>query len=254
MYIDTHVHLDFEDFIADEKSVVARAAEAGVERMITIGTNLERSWAAVAIADRYPGVWAAVGVHPHDAKDMTEDTVKTLKELAGGTRVVAIGETGLDYFKEYSPRTEQVRCFREQIRMAGELSLPLIIHDRDAHNDTLEVLREENARDIGGVLHCFSGDYAFARECLDLGFYISFTGIVTFPKAMAIQDVVRRMPMDRCLVETDAPFLAPVPHRGKRNEPAYVVDVARKIAEIRGSSLSEIEEWTTRNAQALFGL
>ncbi len=254
MYIDTHAHLDRDDFNSDRERVVSRAREAGVEQIITIGINLPSSGQAVAIAEQCEGVFAAVGIHPHDAKGITQETYDRLKHLAENPRVVAIGETGLDFFKEYSPRKEQEICFRGQIQLARKLRLPLVIHDRDAHERIIEILREERAEDIGGVFHCFSGDDALARQCLDMGFYVSIAGTITFPKATVMRDVVKRIPLDRLLIETDAPFLAPVPHRGKRNEPAYVIHVAQKVAEVKGIPAAEVARCTQKNARALFKL
>ncbi|MDD5450533.1 MAG: TatD family hydrolase [Desulfovibrionales bacterium] len=254
MYIDTHAHLDMYDSASDQAQIVSRAHAARVRQIITIGINLPSSRQAVAIAEQYEGVFAATGIHPHDAKGVTDETYDDLRHLTKNPRVVAIGEIGLDFFKEYSPRREQEICFRQQIQLARELRLPLIIHDRDAHDETIRILREEKAEDMGGVFHCFSGDYTFAGKCLDMGFYISIAGVVTFPKATILQDVVKNVPMDRLLIETDAPFLAPVPYRGKRNEPAYVIHVGQKIAEIKGCSDVEVAQWTRKNAQALFKL
>lgn len=254
MYIDTHAHLDMYDAASDRAQVVSRAYAARVRQIITIGINLPSSRQAVAIAEQYEGVFAATGIHPHDAKGVTNETYDGLRHLTKSPRVVAIGEIGLDFFKEYSPRREQEICFRQQIQLARELRLPLIIHDRDAHDEIIRTLREEKAEDVGGVFHCFSGDYTLARECLDMGFYISIAGVVTFPKATILQNVVKNAPMDRLLIETDAPFLAPVPYRGKRNEPAYVIYVGQKIAGIKGCSVIEIAQWTQKNAQALFKL
>ncbi|HEC99811.1 MAG TPA: TatD family deoxyribonuclease [Proteobacteria bacterium] len=254
MYIDTHAHLDMYDSASDQAQVVSRAHAARVRQIITIGINLPSSGQAVAIAEQYEGVFAATGIHPHDAKGATSETYDGLRHLAKSPCVVAVGEIGLDFFKEYSPRREQEICLREQIQLARELRLPLIIHDRDAHDEIIRILREEKAEDVGGVFHCFSGNYTFGRKCLDMGFHISIAGVVTFPKAAILRDVVKNVPMDRLLIETDAPFLAPVPYRGKRNEPAYVVHVARKLADIKGCSVIEVAQWTRENAQALFKL
>ena len=254
MYIDTHAHLDMYDSASDRAQVISRAHAARVRQIITIGINLPSSRQAVAIAGQYEGVFAATGIHPHDAKGVTDETYDDLRHLTKNPRVVAIGEIGLDFFKEYSPRREQEICFRQQIQLARELRLPLIIHDRDAHDETIRILREEKAEDVGGVFHCFSGDYTFAGKCLDMGFYISIAGVVTFSKATLLRDVVKNIPMDRLLIETDAPFLAPVPYRGKRNEPAYVIHTGQQIADIKECPLVEVAQWTRKNAQALFKL
>lgn len=252
--IDTHVHLDLDDFNLDRDLVLPRAGEAGVQSMITVGINRSSSRQAVALAEQYPQVFAAVGIHPHEARNATAPAYDELKDLAANQRVVAVGETGLDFFKEYSPRREQEICFRRQIGLAKELRLPLVIHDREAHDRIIEILREEKAEEVGGVFHCFSGDYALARSGLDMGFYISVSGVITFPRATGLREVVEKMPLDRLLVETDAPFLAPVPYRGKRNEPAYVIHVVRKLAEVKKVSVSEVAQCTQENARVLFKL
>lgn len=254
MYIDSHAHLDFPDYDSDRELVVQRAKDAGVERIITIGTSLDTSLKAVRIAERFPEVFAAVGIHPHDAKSAADETFEIIKRLAAGKKVVAIGETGLDFFKEYSRRDEQEAVFRRHVTLAKEVKLPLIIHDRDAHDAVLKILQDENAQEAGGVFHCFAGDYAFAGKCLDSGFYISFTGVITFPKAESLREVARKVPLDRFLIETDSPFLSPVPYRGKRNEPAHVTYVAKVIADIRKAPIEEIARCAKENTEALFRL
>ena len=256
--VDTHCHLDFPDYEGDTAGPVARAAEAGVRRMVTIGTTLETSETAVRIAERHPEVYAAVGVHPSDLETIGPDTWDRLAALARHPRVVGWGECGLDYYRNHSPREVQLRRFREQVELAAAARLPLLVHDRDAHDDVLAVLRESPATGRGGtaprgIIHCFSGDLPFAKSCVDLGFLISIPGIVTFRNAGGLREVVAALPLDALVVETDAPFLAPEPYRGKRNEPAYVVHTARRVAEVMGLPEETVAEATTRAAAAVYG-
>ncbi|HSR36144.1 MAG TPA: TatD family hydrolase [Desulfurivibrionaceae bacterium] len=252
--IDTHCHLDFPDYAADLPEVLARAQAAGVTRTITVGIDLPTSRAAIELAGRHPALYATVGVHPHHVKELTEADYATLRELARHPRVVGYGEIGLDYVKDYSPVALQREHFARQVALGSEVGLPLIIHDREAHADTLAILREALPLAAGGVMHCFSGDAAFAEEVLALGFYISIPGVVTFPKAEAMQEAVRQVPLDRLLVETDGPFLAPVPRRGKRNEPQLLLYTAQKVAELKGVTIEEVAQATTANAEKLFRL
>ena len=252
MLIDSHTHLEMREFDEDRDQVVERARQAGVEFMLTVGTTVAYCKKAIALADRYEAVYAAVGIHPHDVKDIIDNrTYDDLREMAKMDKVVAYGEIGLDFFRNLSPKALQVRRFGEQLELASELGLPVIIHDRDAHQETMEMLgiRKGNMR---GVVHCFSGDRDMARKCLDLGFSISVTGTVTFEKAKKLHEVVQYVPLASLLVETDAPYLAPEPHRGKRNEPSYVVKTAEKIAELKELSYREVAEATTENAKTLF--
>lgn len=253
--IDTHLHLDFDAFDADRDQVIERAVAAGVIRMITIGINRETSRRAVALAEQHGAVYAAVGVHPNDAGEWDESAKAELRELAAHPKVVAIGEIGLDYYWDRVPRDRQQTVFRAQLDLAAELGLPVIIHDREAHADVLRVVREwvaDSAPERRGVFHCFSGDEEMARQALDLGFFIGVDGPVTFKNARRLQALVAVLPLDRLLVETDAPFLAPHPYRGKRNEPAYVRLVAEKVAELHGLPLAEVARATTQNASRLF--
>lgn len=254
--IDTHLHLDFDAFDDDREAVIERALAAGVQRMITIGINRETCRRAVALAEQYAPVYAAVGIHPNDATEWDSETERELRELARHPKVVAIGEIGLDYYWERVPHDVQARVFRAQLALASELGLPVIIHDRDAHADVLNILREwvESGRapTPPGVLHCFSGDQAMAEEALALGFYLGVDGPVTFKNARALQALVAQLPLDRLLIETDAPFLTPHPYRGKRNEPAYVRFVAEKIAELQNCTFETVAHQTTRNAETLF--
>lgn len=251
MLIDSHAHLEMREFEHDRDEVVRRATEAGIEAIVTVGTNLRDCRKAVALAAQYESVYAVLGVHPHDVKGIDEKTYSVIRKLFSQPKVVAYGEIGLDFFRDRSPRDVQIRRFGEQLEMAGELGMPVIIHDRDAHVETLEMLRSWKGK-RGGIVHCFSGDVAMAKKCLDMGFYISIPGPVTYPKSEKLLDVVRQIPLERLLVETDAPYLAPQPYRGKRNEPAYVVHTARKIAEVKGLTLAEVATTTSQNARTIF--
>lgn len=256
MFIDTHTHLDDPRFELDREAVLSRAQEAGVERLVTIGCDLTTSQAAVALAERYPFVYAAVGVHPHEAKQIGDDWYSQFRRLARHPKVVAYGEIGLDYHYNHSPPHLQRARFREQIGLARELGLPLVIHTREAQEDTLTILKEEKASEVGGVFHCFTGEARLAKAALDLGFFLSFAGVITFQNAAALRDLVKTVPMDRILIETDCPYLTPVPHRGKRNEPAYVRLVAEKLAELKSVGepmrVEEIGRITLDNARRLF--
>ncbi|MGH7231066.1 MAG: TatD family hydrolase [Nitrospiraceae bacterium] len=258
MLIDTHTHLDDPRYDADREAMMARAREAGVRTFVTIGCDLDTSRSAVALADGYTNVYATIGVHPHEAKHIADDWYDELRRLARHPKVVAYGEIGLDYHYNHSAPKQQRDRFREQVSLARELHLPLVIHTREAQDDTITILKEENAADVGGVFHCFSGDAWLAKDALDLGFYLSFSGVITFQNAAMLRDIVKTIPLDRMLIETDCPYLAPVPHRGKRNEPANVRLVAEKIAEIRGSSTAtsaeDIGRVTSDNAHRLFRL
>jgi TatD DNase family protein len=254
--IDSHCHLDQDAFDADRAAVIARARAAGVRRLITRGAGgpLASNHAAVALAESDPDVFAAVAVHPHDASDVTDDTWDELRRLWAHPQVVAVGETGLDYYYEHSPAEVQQRHLRRFVREAARANLPLVIHCRDAFPDLLRIFAEENAAAVGGVIHCFSGSPEEAEACLALGFALSFSGIVTFKTADRLREVVRRTPRDRILIETDAPFLAPIPHRGKRNEPALVRSVAEEIARVLGLELAEVARLTTANTERAFRL
>ncbi len=254
MLVDTHAHLDMKEYDGDRDAVVLRAREAGVSRIVSISTDAASAHETVGLAEKFEGVFASVGVHPHDAGKIRPGDLEDLLGLAAHPKVVAWGEIGLDYHYDHSPRDVQREVFRRQVALARKAGLPLIIHTREADADTLTVLGEEGARELGGVFHCFSGDAALARAALDMGFHVSFSGIVTFKKADALRDAARLIPSDRLLVETDAPYLAPVPHRGKRNEPARVALVAACLAEVRGASVEEVARATTENAVRLFRL
>jgi TatD DNase family protein len=257
MLIDSHCHLDNPQFNPDRDAVIERALAAGVEHMVAIGTgegppDLE---AGVRLADRHAAFYATVGVHPHDASKASDETYKRLAELMRHPKVIALGEIGLDYHYDHSPREVQRDVFLEQMRVARDAGKPIVIHTREAWEDTLALLEEHwKPTGLPGIMHCFSGTAAEGARCVELGFYLSFGGIVTFPKAVELQDAARQAPLDRILVETDAPYLAPVPRRGKRNEPAFVVETARKVAELRGVPAEEIAQATTRNFKRLAGI
>ena len=253
MLVDTHAHLQMNKFNRDRDAVVERAKEAGVAYIINASFDIASSHQAVRLAEEYDNLYAAVGVHPHDAKTLNDRGMKTLRKLAEHPKVVAIGEIGLDYYRDLSPRDIQKQAFENQIRLAKETNLPIIIHNRDAHDDTLAVLKS-HGEEYRGVMHCFSGDMDFADKCIQLGLYISFAGPVTYPKSHDLREVAAEVGDDAFFVETDCPYLTPQFRRSKRNEPAYVRAIAEKIAEIRRVSLEEIAKSTTANAKELFGI
>ena len=251
--IDTHAHLNLTDsYKKDLPEVVARAREAGVRRIINVGIDLKTSIRALELAHAYEGLYATAGLHPHEVKKATEATYASLEALFEDPKVVAVGEIGLDYAKEYSPRKLQQEHFLRQLALARKLRLPVVIHAREASPDIIELLKSELPERF--VFHCYAGDVAEARTILDLGGFISVTGIVTFPRAENIREIVRFVPLERLMVETDCPFLTPVPHRGKRNEPAFVRFVAEKVAEVKGISFEQCAAQTTQNAEEFFGL
>ena len=252
MLIDSHAHLEMEDFDRDRSEVIRRAGQAGVDLIITVGTTLNDCGKAVSLTRQYEAVYAAIGIHPHEVKDIDEKSYDNIKEMANADKVVAYGEIGLDFFRNLSPRDIQIRRFGEQLELASELELPVIIHDREAHKETLDMLRSWNGKP--GVIHCFSGDYRMAKKCLDMGFYISIPGAITFGKSEKLQEVVRQVPIACLLLETDAPYLTPHPYRGKRNEPAHVIHTARKVAEIKNLSLEDVASITSRNSRTVFGI
>jgi TatD DNase family protein len=253
--VDTHAHLDSGQFNHDREEVIDRALANGVSHLLTVGTDLASSRENAAIARSHPTVYAAAGIHPHDALTADEATLGELRALIQSeSKIVAVGEIGLDFYRDRAPRDAQRLAFRQQIRLAREVGLPLIIHDRDAHEEVVTILREEGAAEVGGVLHCFSGDRAMARQCMDLGFYISFPGTITYPKNDEMRTVVQGVPIDRMLVETDCPYLAPQAFRGRRNEPAHVRHTAEAIAAIKGLTVEDVARITTLNAFTLFGI
>lgn len=253
MLVDSHCHLDFPDFATELDEVVGRARAAGIGTMLTIGTRLDQFARVRAIAERYPDVWCSVGVHPHEAREEGQRTPDRLIELAAHPRVVGIGETGLDFFYDHSPRDEQEASFRAHIAAARQTGLPLIVHTRDADDATAEVLAEEYAKGpFTGLIHCFSSSRKVSDKAIEIGFYISISGIVTFKAAEDLRGIVRDIPLDRLLVETDSPYLAPVPKRGKRNEPAFVAHTAAKVAELKGIGMAELSAVTSENFFRLF--
>jgi TatD DNase family protein len=253
--VDSHCHLDDDQFAADRDATIERARAAGVERMMAIGTgsgppDLE---AGLRLAREYPFIYATVGVHPHDAAKVTPETFDQLAAFAREAKVLAIGEIGLDYHYDFSPRDVQRRVFVEQLVMAAQAKKPIVIHTREAWDDTLALIREHGLP-FGGIMHCFTGGPTEARQALELGFHLSFGGIVTFPKADAVRQAAALTPEDRLLVETDAPYLAPVPHRGKRNEPAFILETVRRLADARTDTPEHVAAVTTRNFERLFRL
>lgn len=252
--IDTHCHLDMESFTDDIDQVIENGLRAGVRTMISIGIDLDSSQRAVQLAERYPSVFATVGVHPHGADEVTDKDFSMIRKLADHEKVIGYGEIGLDYAKMHAAKEKQKDIFMHQLVMAKKLNLPVIIHDRDAHVDTLHALNSLAPFPAGGVMHCFSGSLDFARNIIELGFFISIPGIVTFKNALSLQEVARKIPPGSMLLETDAPFLAPVPYRGKRNEPAYIIHIAEVIAKLRGVSMEEVARVTSENAEKLFGI
>ena len=253
MLVDSHCHLDFHDFADELDAVVERARAAGVGRMVTIGTRLSQFDRVLNVAERFADVSCTVGVHPHEAANEAGEDTARLVALAKHPKVVGIGETGLDYFYEHSPRDRQAASFRAHIAAARETQLPLIVHSRDADDDMAEILAEEMGQGrFTGVLHCFSSSRQLAEKAVELGLYISLSGIVTFKKADALRETAKAVPLDRLLVETDAPYLAPVPVRGKRNEPAFVAHTAQAVAALRGLAPAELARITTENFFRLF--
>ncbi len=263
MFIDTHVHLDFADFKRDRTETIARAEAAGVTRLVNVGSNLQGSRDSISLAKEFPGVYATVGIHPHDAGEATQRNLAELMLLASKPKVVAIGEIGLDYFKSKTSSQQQKEAFVRQLEMAVRLQKPVIIHSRDAEEDMLDIFWQFQG--MRGVLHFFSGSPEFAEAAVSYGLHISFTGVITYkPRQpgsgsgaeydVLREEIIRSVPADRLMIETDCPFAAPEPHRGKRCEPAYVVEVARRLAEVRGVSLEEIARTTTDNAIKFFGL
>ena len=250
-FMETHTHLDLIKKNAEE--VVKEAAEKGVAKMVTIGIDLESSKIALEFASRIEGVYAAVGFHPHEAKFLDEENLKELEKLAKKGKVVAIGETGLDYYWNHSTLPCQMEAFKKQVNLARKLNLPLIIHDREAHQDTLKVLAEE-AKDLKIILHCFSGDLDMAKVCIGRGYYLGIGGVVTFSNAIKLRAIVKEVPLENLVLETDSPYLAPHPFRGKPNEPKYIPLIAERIAGIKGISLEEVAATTSKTAQEFFGI
>lgn len=255
-FFDTHAHIDGPEFDADRDAVIARAREAGLTHMVLIGASdgFESNPRAVALAEQHDDMFATVGLHPHDAKLVDEDTLERIRALAAHPKVVAIGETGLDYYYDQSPRETQRDAFRAFVRMSHALGKPCVVHTRDAEDDTIAILREEDAAGCGGVIHCFTGTQALADAAIDLGWSISFSGVLTFRNADPLRAIAKDLPRDRVLVETDCPYLTPVPHRGKRNEPAFVVHTAEVLAKLWEVPVEEVRRVTGENALRFFGI
>jgi TatD DNase family protein len=253
MLIDSHAHLDMGEFEEDLGEVLGRALESGVTEIISVGIDLPSSAKALELARKYDFVYSTVGYHPHNASEADLKVLRDLADLTLDPKVVAWGEIGLDFFRRHSPPKTQMEAFERQLDMAGELGLPVIVHDREAHEQLSDILRKKRTP-LTGVIHCFSGDYTLARLFIDMGFYISIPGTVTYKKAAMVQEVAARIPLERLLVETDAPYLSPVPYRGKRNEPAFVKYTAQEIARLRGMEFQELALATSQNARALFKL
>jgi TatD DNase family protein len=253
MFVDSHCHLNYKGLVEEQESVLLRARRAGVSKMLNISTRASEWDEVIAVAEREPDVWASVGIHPHEADLHPDVETETLVERAHHPRVAGIGESGLDFYYDRSDRDRQRASFRSHIAAARRTGLPIIVHTRDAEEDTAEILRDEMGKGtFTGVIHCFTASADFARKALELGLYISMSGIVTFRNAKDLAATARNIPSDRLLIETDAPFLAPVPHRGRPCEPAFVADTARFLAELRGESVERLADYTTANFSALF--
>lgn len=248
MLIDTHAHLNSEKFLDVVEETIAKAHKAGVEKIVVVGFDRETNRNAVKLAEQYENIFAVVGWHPVDAIDFTEEDLQEVEKLASHEKVVAIGETGLDYYWDKSPKEVQKEVFRKQIRLAKRHELPIVIHNRDATEDLIKILEEESASEVGGIMHCFSGSVETAKKCIDMNLHISFAGPVTFKNAKQPKEVALEVPLDKILIETDCPYLAPHPHRGKQNEPAYVSLIAEEIAVIKGVTYEEVAKATTENA------
>lgn len=254
MLIDSHAHLDDKRFDSDRDMLIKNLKDNGLDLVINIGADLQTSIASVSLAEKYENIYAAIGVHPHSAKEMDNSTIEILKSFAKREKVVAIGEIGLDFHYDNSPRDVQRKWFKEQLKLAKEVDLPVVIHTREASQETFDILKEAQDGKLRGVLHCYSGSVEMALEYIKLGFYISLGGPVTFNNAKVSREVAKAVPLDKLLIETDCPYLTPVPYRGKRNEPIFVKYVAETIAEIRGISLEELGEATNRNTKELFNI
>lgn len=254
MIIDSHAHLDDRRFDQDRDMIIRNLKSNGIELAINIGADLKTSIASVALADKYDNIYAAVGVHPHSAKEVDNSTIEILKAFAKRDKVVAIGEIGLDFHYDNSPRDVQRKWFKEQLKLAKEVNLPVVIHTREAAQETFDILKEAQDGSLRGVLHCYSGSVEMALEYIKLGFYISIAGPVTFNNARVTKEVAKTVPLDKLLIETDCPYLTPMPYRGKRNEPMFTKYVAQTIAEIRGISFDELAEATNKNTKELFAI
>ncbi|MGD6782266.1 TatD family hydrolase [Sutcliffiella horikoshii] len=254
MLFDTHVHLNADQYEEDLQEVLDRAQAEKVTNMVVVGFDRKTITRAMELVEKYDFLYAAVGWHPVDAIDMTEEDLAWIEDLASHEKVVAIGEMGLDYHWDKSPKEIQKEVFRKQIQLAKKVKLPIVIHNRDATADVVQILKEEDAKEVGGIMHCFTGSLEVAKECMEMNFYISFGGPVTFKNAKKPKEVVKEIPMEKLLIETDCPYLTPHPYRGKRNEPGYVRLVAEQIAELKELTVEEVAEKTTANAKKLFGI
>jgi TatD DNase family protein len=254
MLIDTHAHLDMEQFDSDRNEVIQRALSADVRQVVTVGIDMSSSLKAISIAESHPSVFAAVGIHPHNADVVDRQDLRRIELISARRKVVAIGEIGLDFYRDLSSRNNQRKRFKQQLDIAMRCNLPVVVHAREAHEQVLEILSSFKRDGPRGVIHCFSGDIDLAEAFIQMGYFISIPGIVTFTNASLMHEVVAGIPLDTMLVETDSPFLSPIPYRGRRNEPSRVVYAAQKVAHIRGITLEEVAEQTSRNARRLFGL
>lgn len=252
MLFDSHAHLDDDKFNGDREAVISKIAETGISYVVNVGSDMESSIKSVELSSRYPFIYAAVGIHPYDADQVNDETIERLRRLADNPKVVAIGETGLDYHFDDAPRQVQIQAFRRQIKLADELGLPVIIHDREAHHDMMEVLVSE--RPANAIIHCYSGSVEMAEELVKMGYYISFSGTVTYKNAVKLKDVAAMVPDDKLLIETDSPYLAPEPVRGTRNDSVNVRYTAEKIAQIRGTDFQTVAQMTSQNAKRVYGI
>jgi len=254
MLIDSHAHLDMKQFDADRDRVVDRALSNDVSHIISVGIDIKSSRNALNLTTHYPSIFATAGIHPHNADNANKDDLEHIALIAQQDKIIAIGEIGLDFFRNRSARQNQIEVFTQQLDIAMSLDLPVVIHDREAHTETVNILSSFKQNELRGVIHCFSGDYELAKTFIDMGYYISIPGTITYNNASQTQDVVRRIPLNRLLLETDAPFLAPTPCRGKRNEPSYIIYTAQKIAKLREISFEEVSYQTSKNVCKLFNL
>ena len=254
MLIDSHAHLDMEHFDSDRDGVIQRALSADVGQVITVGIDVNSSLRAISMAETYPSVFASVGIHPHNADVVDRQDLKRIESISAEKKVVAIGEIGLDFYRNLSSRSNQRNYFKQQLDIAIRCNLPVVVHAREAHEEVLEILSSFEGGGLRGVIHCFSGDINLAETCIQMGYFISIPGTVTFKNASLIQEVVAGIPLDTMLLETDSPFLSPMPYRGRRNEPSRVVHIAQKVADIRGITLEEVATRTSENSRQLFGL
>jgi len=252
MLIDSHAHLEMKHFAQDLQQVIERAKEKGLKYILTIGVDVESSKRSVELTNRDTILYAGIAIHPHDARQHSEKSITQLKSLSEHPRVLGIGEIGLDYYRLYSPKEEQQSIFRLQLQLARELKMPVIIHNRDSHSDLLKIMDEEKGWDVGGVFHCFSGDKQFAQYCLSKGFYLSFAGNITYPKAHRLREILRYVPQNRILIETDCPYITPQAYRGKRNEPSYIIETAQTAAQCKGISIEKLGQAVTENFVSLF--